>query len=114
MLIDSPPEFSQRSVTGKLTAVTHCVHSVVMQSLIDGVGRQEDNLGIASYLAGVPAPAATMAGLATLMAVCWVTEIVPIPVTSLFPLALFPLFGVADLKVVGASYGRPVIFFFAP
>ena len=30
-------------------------------------------VAIASYLAGVPASAATMAGLATLMAVCWVT-----------------------------------------
>lgn len=68
--------------------------------------------GLASYFAGVPVAAATMAGLATLMAICWVTEVVPIPVTSLFPLALFPLFGVAELDVVGASYGKPVIFLF--
>jgi sodium-dependent dicarboxylate transporter 2/3/5 len=68
--------------------------------------------GSLAYLAGLPLPASTMAGLAMLMAVCWVTEVVPIPVTSLFPLALFPLFGVADLDVVGACYGKPVIFLF--
>jgi len=56
--------------------------------------------------------ASIMAGLAALMAICWVTEIVPIPVTSLFPLVLFPLFGIADLEAVGANYGKPVIFLF--
>lgn len=53
-----------------------------------------------------------MAGLAVLLAVCWVAEILPIPVTSLFPLALFPLFDIAPLDVVAACYGKPVIFLF--
>ena len=53
-----------------------------------------------------------MAGLAVLMALSWIFEVVPIPVTSLFPLVLFPLFGIAELSVVGRNYGRPVIFLF--
>ena len=69
-------------------------------------------VGFVSYGAGVPAPAANMAGIATMMASCWVSEVVPIPVTSLFPLVLFPLFGLAPLEAVAASYGRPVIYLF--
>ncbi len=69
-------------------------------------------LGLAAYWTGMPGKTAIMAGLAAFMAVCWVTEVVPIPVTSLFPLALFPLFGVAPLDEVSASYGKPVIYLF--
>ena len=69
-------------------------------------------VGFACHFLGMPPQAAVMAGLAMLMAVCWVTEVVPIPVTSLFPLALFPVFGVAELNDVGANYGKPVIFLF--
>lgn len=39
----------------------------------------------------------------------WVTEPVPIPVTSLLPLSLFPLFGVLDASQVAQSYGSPLI-----
>ena len=69
-------------------------------------------VGGACHFFGMPPQAALMAGLAMLMAVCWVTEVVPIPVTSLFPLALFPIFGVAELNEVGVNYGKPVIFLF--
>lgn len=69
-------------------------------------------VGLFSYGVGMAAHAATMAGVATLMACCWVSEVIPIPVTSLFPLALFPLFGLAPLDAVAASYGKPVIYLF--
>ena len=39
----------------------------------------------------------------------WVTEPVPIPVTSLLPLSLFPLLGVLDASQVAQSYGSPLI-----
>ncbi len=41
--------------------------------------------------------------------VWWVFEPVPIPVTSLLPLALLPLFGVLTPAQVGAAYGSPLI-----
>ncbi|MGI9517468.1 MAG: SLC13 family permease [Pirellulaceae bacterium] len=69
-------------------------------------------LGLTAWWSGMSGNTAIMAGLAAFMAVCWVTEVVPIPVTSLFPLALFPLFGVAPVDEVAASYGKPVIYLF--
>jgi sodium-dependent dicarboxylate transporter 2/3/5 len=42
-------------------------------------------------------------------ALWWIFEPVPIPFTSLLPLALFPLFGVLTPAQVGQSYGSPLI-----
>ncbi len=53
-----------------------------------------------------------MTAVALLMALWWVFEVVPIPVTSLLPLVLLPLLGIADLKTVSANYGKPIIFLF--
>lgn len=39
----------------------------------------------------------------------WVFEPIPIPVTSLLPLSLLPLFGVLTANQVGQSYGSPLI-----
>ena len=64
------------------------------------------------YESGLEQRPAMMAGVAVLMALCWVLEVVPIPVTSLFPLVLFPLFGVAKIDVVASNYGKSVIFLF--
>ncbi len=50
--------------------------------------------------------------VALLMAVWWITEIVPLAVTSLLPVALFPLLGIMDGKDVSATYFNHVIFLF--
>lgn len=47
-----------------------------------------------------------------LMGVWWITEAVPLAVTSLLPVALFPLFGVLDSKTVSSAYFNDVIFLF--
>ena len=47
-----------------------------------------------------------------LMAVWWITEIVPLAVTSLLPVALFPLFGIMDGKATSSAYFNDVIFLF--
>ena len=39
-----------------------------------------------------------------IMAIYWVSEVVPLAVTSLLPLVLFPLFGVLSSKEVGPPY----------
>lgn len=44
-----------------------------------------------------------------LTASLWITEKLPIPVSSLIPLAAFPLLGVLDSKQVAQSYGSPLI-----
>ena len=52
------------------------------------------------------------AAVAALMATWWITEAVPIPVTALLPLVLFPLLGVTTLNDTAAPYANPVIFLF--
>ena len=53
--------------------------------------------------------AAITASVTLLCAVWWIFEPVPIPFTSLIPLAAFPLFGVLTPAQVGQSFGSPLI-----
>lgn len=59
------------------------------------------------------------AAVAVLMATWWMTQALPLPVTALVPLAVFPVLGrEADasastvMQQIGASYGNPIIFLF--
>lgn len=47
--------------------------------------------------------------IALLVATWWITEPIPIPATSLIPIALLPFFGVLSPSEVGASYGHPLV-----
>ena len=47
--------------------------------------------------------------VAVLCIVWWVFEPIPIPVTSLLPLAVLPLLGVLTPAEVGQAYGSPLI-----
>ncbi len=58
-----------------------------------------------------PAVTNTLA-VAVLMALWWVTEVVPLAVTSLLPVALFPMLGIMDGRAVSATYFNHVIFLF--
>ena len=53
-----------------------------------------------------------MAAIAVLMAVWWITEAIPLSVTSLIPLVLFPLFGILPGDEIAESYINSVIFLF--
>lgn len=58
-------------------------------------------------------PAGTSALAATTwIAVWWVTEAVPIPVTSLLPMILFPALGLGSVKEILAPYADPTIYLF--
>lgn len=50
------------------------------------------------------------AGIGLLLAVFWATEALPIPVTSLLPLLLFPAFEIMPMAESAAPYARPTIF----
>ncbi len=52
------------------------------------------------------------AGIALWMASWWMTEAVPIPITSLLPLVLFPTFNIAPVKEAAAPYANPLIYLF--
>lgn len=60
---------------------------------------------------GNPAVANTLA-VAILMALWWMTEVVPLAVTSLVPIVLFPILGIMDGDKVAATYFNHVIFLF--
>ena len=49
-------------------------------------------------------------GLGLLLAVWWSTEPIPIPATSLLPLVVAPLIGIADIEKVAPTYAGPVTF----
>ena len=58
-----------------------------------------------------PAVSYTLA-VAVLMALWWITEIVPLAVTSLLPIILFPVLGVMNGKLVASNYFNDIIFLF--
>ena len=53
-----------------------------------------------------------VAGVALLMAVFWITEALPLPITAMLPLPIIPMLGVAPLNEVTVSYSHPIIFLF--
>ena len=61
---------------------------------------------------GLSVAAWRTAGVVGVMAVLWMTEAIPIPVTALLPLVLFPLLGVAPVKEAAAPFANPVIYLF--
>ena len=58
---------------------------------------------------GWEAKACWTGAITTLCAIWWIFEPVPIPVTSMLPLALLPVFGVLTPNEVGAAYGSPLV-----
>ena len=48
-------------------------------------------------------------GITAWVVIWWMFEPIPIPATSLIPLALLPLFGVLSAREVGAAYGHPLV-----
>src|SRR5210317_733045 len=58
-----------------------------------------------------PETTATLA-VALWMAIWWISESVPLAVTALLPVALFPLMGIMDGKMVSSTYFNHVIFLF--
>ncbi|MFN3238229.1 MAG: SLC13 family permease [Pseudomonadales bacterium] len=70
-------------------------------------------LGAVAYVAlasqGWEPIACWTGAVAMLVATWWITEPIPIPATSLLPIALLPLVGVLSPAEVGASYGHPLV-----
>jgi len=61
---------------------------------------------------GLAPDARAAAAIGALMAVLWMTEALPLPVTALLPLALFPLAGVLPIEEAAAPYAHKYIFLF--
>lgn len=54
----------------------------------------------------------SVAAIAFLMGLWWMTEAIPLAATALLPLVLFPTLGVAPLDATAVSYANPLIFLF--
>ncbi|MGD8619729.1 MAG: SLC13 family permease, partial [Gammaproteobacteria bacterium] len=86
--------------------------------------RQHGNIGLLLgpvvflVLLALPEPAGlspqgmSVAAVAALMAVWWVSEAIPLPATALLPILLFPLLGVLDGVEVTRAYGNHLIYLF--
>ncbi len=61
---------------------------------------------------GLSAEGKAILASTTWIAVWWMTEAIPIPVTSLLPIVLFPLTGGLDIGTTTSSYGDDTIFLF--
>ena len=58
---------------------------------------------------GFSVEASIALGVTVLCVIWWIFETLPIPVTSIVPLALFPMLGVLTMQKTSASYGHPLI-----
>lgn len=62
--------------------------------------------------ADVSADARLVAAVAVLMAVWWMTESMPLSVTSLLPIVLLPVLTALEIEEVTAPYANPIVFLF--
>tara|TARA_Y100000815_G_scaffold274884_1_gene310487 strand:- start:5222 stop:6700 length:1479 start_codon:yes stop_codon:yes gene_type:complete len=60
----------------------------------------------------MPEPAYDVLCATIWIALWWITEVVPIAVTALLPIILFPLMGAVDISTTTASYGHKYIFLY--
>jgi len=61
---------------------------------------------------GIPPTAWKVLGVTLWMAFWWLTEALPVAVTALMPLIVFPVLGLFDFKTAAAPYAHPLIFLF--
>ncbi|MFK8113148.1 MAG: DASS family sodium-coupled anion symporter [Rubripirellula sp.] len=81
-----------------------------MKSITIAVGLIAAVTALISLLSfGYTSDVAWTAAVVVLCAIWWIFEPIPIPVTSLIPLAVFPLVGVLEPDQIGAAYGDPLV-----
>ena len=61
---------------------------------------------------GLSPEAHKTAALFLLMGIWWATEAVPVAVTALVPLALFPMLGIVDIQSAANPYANKTIYLF--
>ena len=60
----------------------------------------------------MPASAFHVLSVTIWIAIWWITEAIPIAVTALLPILLFPLLGAVDIGTTSASYGHKFVFLY--
>lgn len=67
---------------------------------------------ITGALTGTGSPMLNVAAAGAWMVCWWMMEAVPIAVTALLPIVLFPIMGITDLKTTTANFANPTIYLF--
>lgn len=58
------------------------------------------------------APVRTTAAVGLLMALLWLTEAIPMGMTALLPLVVFPVVGISSMEKIAAPYANSAVFLF--
>lgn len=61
---------------------------------------------------GLNGPGAAVLGVAAWMAIWWISECLPLAVTALLPISLFPLLGVASTREAASHFANEVVFIY--
>jgi sodium-dependent dicarboxylate transporter 2/3/5 len=61
---------------------------------------------------GLEGASAAVLGVAAWMAIWWISECLPLAVTALLPIALFPLLGVATIRVAASQFANEIVFLY--
>ncbi len=61
---------------------------------------------------GLTSSGTAVLGIALWMAIWWITECLPLAVTALLPIALFPLLGVATVRVAASHFANEVVYLY--
>ncbi|MDX1409409.1 MAG: SLC13 family permease, partial [Saprospiraceae bacterium] len=61
---------------------------------------------------GMSEPARAVLASTLWVATWWITEAIPIPVTSLLPIVLFPMTGALPIQRTTEAFGHPLIFLY--
>lgn len=61
---------------------------------------------------GLDPIAASVLGAAAWMAIWWISECLPLAVTALLPIALFPLLGVATIRAAASQFANEIVFLY--
>jgi sodium-dependent dicarboxylate transporter 2/3/5 len=104
MIISSSPDPAPPQWRQRLGLVLGLVVALGLQTLALPVGLIE--------ITGGEEPARSawiVLSLMALMAIWWVTEAIPIPVTSLLPLVVLPFLGVQGVATTSAEYFHPIV-----
>ncbi|MDP2325569.1 MAG: DASS family sodium-coupled anion symporter, partial [Gammaproteobacteria bacterium] len=72
----------------------------------------EEYLAMDGSIAELAPGARGAAAVAAWMALWWITDVIPVYVTAMLPLALFPPLGTATIADAAGAYGNPMIFLF--
>jgi sodium-dependent dicarboxylate transporter 2/3/5 len=62
--------------------------------------------------AGMSPEAQAVMAVTVWISVWWITESVPLPVTSLLPIILFPILKVSAIGAITSAYGHPLVFLY--